>query len=381
MVTDHLGCYKIGNQKFYSKLAAIQEYSRTGHHPHWDFNEHVFGLLDWTQEPLESLDDLYRQRAQQLRDRYDYIVLAYSGGADSHNVLQSFLKNDIKLDEVVSYVNLEATGDRHSWMNAEIFRVAAPHMQWVQQHYPWLKYRLIDQTSLIMDYFATDENKYSWIYQNNMCVSPNNTIKSQLPMLIKDWSDIIHSGKKFCMLVGLDKPRIFHENGRYSFKFLDMIDISGSVDSMAGLKPYSDEMFYWTPDLPAIVIKQAHIIKRYLSQDPVSQLPYVSTEKSDLAYRTENDTKYWLSNHGVHALIYSDWDPNTFTLGKSPSPILTPRDRWFFDIEATNPVHQNWRAGIRRLWELLPEYWRNGNNTIAGGIKGCWSKDYYLEKL
>jgi hypothetical protein len=381
MIQNRLGCYRIGDQTFYSKLSAIEAHTRTGHHPHWDFNEEVFGACDWTQEPVESLDDLYRQRAQQLRDNYDYIVLAYSGGADSHNVLHTFLKNDIKLDEVVSYTNYDATGNTESWMNAEIFRVAAPHIDHIKQNYPWLKYRLIDQTQLILDYFGDQHNKYRWIYENNMCISPNNTIKSNLPLLIKDYRDIIESGKRFCMLVGMDKPRIFHEHGRYSFRFLDMIDISGNVSSMAGLKPYTDEMFYWTPDLPAIVIKQSHVILKYLKQDPVSQLPYVSTEKSDLAYRTENNVKYWLSNHGVHALIYSHWNPDTFSIGKSPSPILTPRDRWFFNIESTNSVHENWQAGLQRLWELLPNYWRNDPDSISAGVKGCWSRDYYLEKL
>ena len=380
MTPDRLGYYCIGDQKFYSKLAAIEAHTRTGHHPRWNFNDEVFGLEDWTKEPPESLDELYRQRAQQLRDRYDYIVLAYSGGADSHNVLHTFLKNEIKLDEVVSYVNVQATGDKNSWMNAEIFKVAEPHVRYLQENFPWLKYRLIDQTELILNHFGKDKNKYAWIYQNNMMMSPNNTIKSNLPLLIKDWADIIDSGKKFCMLVGMDKPRIFHENGRFSFRFLDMIDASGDVSSMAGLKPYADEMFYWTPDLSAIVVKQAHIIKQYLSQNPVAQLPYVSKEKSDLAYRTENNTRYWLSNHGVHALIYSHWDSSTFSNGKTLSPILTPRDQWFFGIESTNNVHQNWQAGLRRLWELLPEYWRNDPNDIKAGIKGCWSKDYFLEK-
>jgi hypothetical protein len=87
-----------------------------------------------------------------------------------------------------------------------------------------------------------------------------------------------------------------------------------------------------------------------------------------------------LSNHGVHALIYSYWDSSTFSNGKTLSPILTPRDQWFFGIESTNNVHQNWQAGLRRLWELLPEYWRNDPNDIKAGIKGCWSKDYFLEK-
>ena len=88
---DRLGCYRVGDLKFYSKLEAIEMHTRTGIHPHWDFNEAVFSSYDWTVEPEENILELYRQRAQQLRDKYDYIILIYSGGADSETILQSFI--------------------------------------------------------------------------------------------------------------------------------------------------------------------------------------------------------------------------------------------------------------------------------------------------
>jgi hypothetical protein len=83
---DKLGCYRVGDLKFYSKLQAIEYMQKTGVHLHWDFNEAVFSSYDWTMEPQETILELYRQRAQQLRDRYDYIALFWSGGADSETV-------------------------------------------------------------------------------------------------------------------------------------------------------------------------------------------------------------------------------------------------------------------------------------------------------
>ena len=130
---DKLGCYRVGDLKFYSKLQAIEMHTKTGIHPHWDFNEAVFDSYDWTVEPTEPLTEIYRARAQQLRDQYDYIVLMYSGGADSHNVLMSFLNNDIKLDEVASMSNQQATGDKNSWMNTEIFNVAIPTVEYLKK--------------------------------------------------------------------------------------------------------------------------------------------------------------------------------------------------------------------------------------------------------
>ena len=374
---DKLGVYRVGDLKFHSKLQAIDLHTRTGIHPHWDFNEAVFSSYDWTKEPTESISELYRRRAQQLRDKYDYIVLMFSGGADSTTVLRSFLDNDIKLDEAVSYMSYDATGNRDHFFNAEIFRVSIPVADQLKTQYPWLKHRVIDLTEIIVDHYSN--NNSDWFYDMNTCFSPNNTSKESLPLKIKEWADIIHSGKKFCVLYGLDKPRIVHENGKFSFKFLDFVDCAATVKSIAGQQPYADELFYWTADLPEILIKQGHVIKNYLTRHDMQNLPFISKKKSDLAYREVNGVKHWLSNHGVHSLIYPGWDIQTFTNGKASSPIFTERDDWFFDLSGQHDIKQTWQTGLDELWRLLPDYWKNNPADIRQGLKACWSKNYYLE--
>ena len=97
---DKRGYYKVGNQKFYSKAQAIL-YDQQNHKGiDFIFNDEDFLSADWKNEPQESLDEIYKQRAQQLREKYDYLVLSYSSGVDSTNILHSFLYNNIHLDEV-----------------------------------------------------------------------------------------------------------------------------------------------------------------------------------------------------------------------------------------------------------------------------------------
>lgn len=376
---DKLGCYRVGDLKFYSKLQAIEMHTKTGIHPHWDFNEAVFDSYDWTVEPTESLTEIYRARAQQLRDQYDYIVLMYSGGADSHNVLKTFVNNDIKLDELASMMNHRATGDKNSWMNTEIFNVAIPTVEYLKENYPWLKHRVIDNTELVINHFTSTQNKFDWIYEMNMLFNPGSACRESIGLKIKEWADIINSGKKLCILSAIDKPRVAQVNGRFCVKFLDMIDLIPTVKGMAGELPYADELFYWTPDMPEVVIKQAHMIKNYLNRNPVSQLPFVSKNKSDLAFREVDSEKYWLSNHGLHTLIYPDWDINTLTTGKTPKVILTKRDTWFWNLEETNTISQNFWIGLDKLWKTVPDYWKNDPADVGMGLKGCFSKDYFLE--
>ena len=92
-----LGFYTVGDQRFYSKPQALLEATATGHFPHFNFNREVYSKIDTTIEPQTSLRELYRMRAKQLREKYDYIRLEFSGGSDSTTVLYSFINNGIQI--------------------------------------------------------------------------------------------------------------------------------------------------------------------------------------------------------------------------------------------------------------------------------------------
>ena len=94
------GYYQVGTKLFDKKLNALLEASCTHQHVSWDFNHAVFAQQAQMPRLGIPLMELYKQRALQLRDRYDYLILGYSGGADSDNILKVFQQNKIHLDEV-----------------------------------------------------------------------------------------------------------------------------------------------------------------------------------------------------------------------------------------------------------------------------------------
>jgi hypothetical protein len=96
-----LGYYTVGNEKFFSKPMALTKATETNQFPEWNFNNETFSAQDWLTDPAINIHELYRIRAQQLRDRYDYIRLEFSGGGDSTTALYSFVNNGIHIDEVV----------------------------------------------------------------------------------------------------------------------------------------------------------------------------------------------------------------------------------------------------------------------------------------
>ena len=375
-----MGVYRIGNLEFHSKLEAIEMHTKTGIVPRWDFNEAVYSSYDWTKEPQTSILELYRARAQQLRDQYDYVILNYSSGADSQTVLDAFVNNDIKLDEVVSFVNYKATGITTNVQNHEIVEMAIPKIKQLSETRPWLQHRIIDFTDLMLDFFADSGNRFDWIYNVNMVLSPIVVAKQSFGLKVKEWADMIHAGKKICIVYGADKPRIHHIDGKFCLRFQDIIGFAPDVTSMSYQQPYTDELFFWTPDLPEIVIKQAHLVKRYLSSPNIESLPHVSEGKTDLAYKVVGNKKYGLSNHGLHALIYPEWDPGLgISAAKPRSTIFADRDQWFFEMEATNPCLLNWQFGLQKIWNTIPDYWKNNPLDLFSGLKGSVSKCYFLE--
>jgi hypothetical protein len=62
-----------------------------------------FYSYSWDIEPTESWEELLLQRALLLREKYKYLKLWFSGGADSTTVLNTFLRNNIYIDEIVVY--------------------------------------------------------------------------------------------------------------------------------------------------------------------------------------------------------------------------------------------------------------------------------------
>ena len=100
---DIFGFYRVGNLKLYSQIEALEISQRLNLPITWHFNDEVYSSFDWTKEPDESISELYKKRCEQLREKYDYLVLFYSGGADSDNILNSGPNNTSICFSIISF--------------------------------------------------------------------------------------------------------------------------------------------------------------------------------------------------------------------------------------------------------------------------------------
>jgi hypothetical protein len=376
---DKFGFYTVGDLKFYSKFDAADLAAQTNQSIQWHFNDDVFGLYDWTKEPVASLTDLYRTRAQQLRDNYDYLVLWYSGGADCDNILDTFVDNNIRLDEAAGVINMAADSDKNGYLNGEIYNLTVPKIQQIcETSQPWLIHTLLDLCQPTVDYFSNTANRFDWVHKVSHYVNPNYMARSQIVKTQRHWMDMIDSGKRVAFIWGIDKPKIVGINNEFSLMFRDVQDAAPithhQVDATTGL---FDEMFYWTPDLPELIIKQAHVLKKYMKTLPATS-PLLTTKRLERQpVIAINGQLHWLKYDGIHTALYPKWHSRPFQV-KPESLIFSPRDQWFFNLPDNDIAKQTWRQGLEYRWNNTPDFLKTDATRIDCGFKVLTSRPYNI---
>lgn len=410
---DQFGFYLVGDFKTYSKVEAMELSKASGQPIHWHFNDEIFSMFNWKIEPAETLLELYARRARQIREKYDYIVLFYSGGADSFNMTSAFLNNNLYIDEIAQFCNYQGDGTWNSYFNEEVKRVAIPMTEKILERTPTTKHRLIDLSEHIFTLFDV-ENKMDFIYKSNFVFTPNQLARTYLRERIKDYQDIINSGKKLCFVWGTEKPGIEVVDGKFCIRFRDQFDNAVGVRTQQLNRAWEhDEFFYWSADFPDAVCKQGHLLMKYLKNVPeqdygtrwVIEEIVPEDEKLRLSqpgvkfavdgrdpnrgYHFElhkNGKRYHLTPDGLHRIIYPTWDPNTFTNGKVSSLIFSPRDTWWRK-DITQPHQRSFVNGMVKLIKDHYGTWMVCKPLAPGEsfdfstskIKAIKSPPYFLE--
>jgi len=235
----------------------------------WNYNDEFFSSFDWTTEPPFSLDELYTKRAEKLREQYDHIVLMYSGGSDSTNILETFARNNIPLDEVCFMVDLKGSQNPASFVNNEVFNVAIPKVQKLGIQ---TKQTLFDITDNLNNFYTKKNSDFiHWI---NDIGTPFTQARVRAGSIYengtREWKELLTAGKKVCFVWGAEKPRVEGFGENFSFHFADCITLMSPTKNIleSSLSGGVDELFYWSPTYEGaqIIIKQSHIIKNFFQR-------------------------------------------------------------------------------------------------------------------
>ena len=187
---------------------------------------------------------------------------------------------------------------------------------------------------------------------------------------------MIDQGQRVCFIQGIDKPRVNGLNGKYYFKFIDMVDGAVSAHNQMADRPWEfDELFYWSPELPQIPIKQAHIIKRVLKQATAESDWMTPAYYEGTCTTTIGGKIFGMTLDKMHSLIYPHWYPVPYQ-AKALSLFFTPRDEWFFKLPDSDPAKYSWRVGLEHLWLTTPDFLKVDPNNIQKGFRHLFNSHY-----
>jgi hypothetical protein len=334
------GYYEYNNKRFYDRASAFDEMLIDENYYasiQFRFGENTFQKINWEQEVTTSIDFLYRERAQFLRDKYKYLILSFSGGSDSTQILQTFLKHKIFIDEIQivhhskAIQNLdEATvsSDRDLKQFLEYQYAAKPMLDIVRKVSPKTKITDLDVSDFTNEQLSG--KKFSFL-GNDRKLSPSHPkLYSNIPrttiyymnyynIFIRDPKD------QTCIIRGFEKPILYMSNDNLCFSFSDMImhSVKSRIDGEIPDNFYIED-FFWSEDCPLIPVKQSQIIKRALEIDNKFYKKFILCGKAIREFDSNFKGGYSpgiMIERSYSNLIYPDWNPYTFAALK-PTTII-----------------------------------------------------------
>ena len=390
MNKDIHGYYVVNNQKFHSKIQAlicasellnrinqkISESSFKIEDPKilikWNFNDEIFQAYNWKIEPEEDLDTLYHRRALQLRQKYDHIIVYYSGGSDSHNMIMSFLNQNLFIDEIIVHhvnsgikilENLEMSNvDARIQPLTETKLQLFPRLKEISSLSPKTKIKIFDTTNHTIENFSNKQDG-SWILNVREELNPIDSAKYNF-IQFDNYKKIVEKNTKIGILVGLDKPKIRINNEKIYLCFVDRVyNINLFYQELEKYSNSQVEFFYSSPDACELICKQSHELKKWVLS-------------------SKNNIKILTDNHGVDHSIYLKVKEKIETLNRI--------SRLFFEENARSILYpttwkKDWFQAKKSTlnWNSEADFWfhsRFDSNSLQGS---CWKNSikYIREKI
>lgn len=249
--------YTVNGKRYFNFYLAQYESYKSGASVNLYCNTEEYDKLNWKQEPQESMEILMDRHALHLRNKYERLIFAWSGGTDSQTILNVFSRNRIHLDEIMVLGH-----ESLSHMPAYV-------ADWLHKNY-WdknTKITFIDRLDMnLRSRFITNEN---WATEN----------VGDLRMLTLGAPDSSFSGMaqeqhgayNWTIITGHEKPYLVYQNGTWWARQEDR-----PIRQTLGRDRV--ECFFLDP---LINLKQSHLLKNALKKLPVK---YTNGTQAELVY-------------------------------------------------------------------------------------------------
>ena len=370
--------YKINGKIFYNPFLAFLDGAHHSPHeiPKFFIHDDIFKNINWTKEPEESLRDLIDLRARIITQKYEKIILCFSGGTDSVTAYNSFMRQNIFIDEII--ITFTPKSEAHSVKN----------ISWL------LKNHKDKRTKITV--FNRNDPKFRSCFDNEEWVLQNHgqfrdVFELTVPGGVYNHCNDSWGNKNWCMVIGYEKPHILREKNQWLAVHLDKV-------FAPGLNWPRIEFFFITTDLPQLHIKQNHSLLKYIKKkynnfyegwssvkslgksSPIEYLEYAAACGCD---KEINTGQGWTQKKIYMENKINDLDSlmgNHFYKIKNIDPLLKEK------LIQKDPIAKSFINGWRSLendstlrnYMMRHKFLTNANQTIEN-YNGFWGQKYLLE--
>jgi hypothetical protein len=331
MFSDRFGHWEVCGKKYTNKLQAVMAAVPQGHWIHWNFNEDTFSRYDWSQEPSQSLQELYDARARSIREKYSFVALEFSGGSDSWNILNSFCRQGLKVDLVI-----------HRWIESRVGDLSdqSPENMWAEGKFQaWRSFLQFQELVPDMKWATWDIEKSvsdSWRQGTRDILSTN----AYDPMKINGDLDINPFGipdlPSTAYIFGIDKPMVeLYRDGWYIVFYDDPCSAKCTIERGRSGVGWHDLFFYWDPDCVPLLIKQAHTVMNFFRK-------YPDHENLVKGLGSRNQPHKNLITKLIYPEYREFWQTKKIT-----GLICSDRESWFQDRHNEDLASKNWYQTVK----------------------------------
>jgi hypothetical protein len=375
MITTKYGYWVVNGLPFDKKIEAVRYASQHNAYIHFYYHDNVWeaylATMDQTSFGKRSLTQLYKERAEQLRDKYDYLVLYYSGGTDSHNILRTFIDNDIKLDEVnIKWPKALREGklytpDPHdtSAFNfvSEWDYAIKPMLEHLKQNHPDVKITFSDYTEQL-------DNKA----MENI-IEESNHYRNGAILYSYCYSDICLTKPNVGHIYGIDKPLLIRVDKTIRMIFTDM---PTTLFTPPSHDPDSLEFFYWSPDMPALTVEMAYQMSNYFVENP-DTIKYL--------WANDNIEHYDLIRDFQHNIAiktcYTTWNYRFQVVRPNLAVNGNDKWKWFAEHKEFSSVLDCLSENRKSMFAGVSDQYILKGGKHGDGMKTCYSQGYYLRDI
>ena len=357
-MNEHSWKWTCNGLTFDIKWQAIREHNRSGK-PILLLSPREYDSYPMHQEPTETWEELLRERAQSIRDRYKRVNIMLSGGRDSTKVVDTFVSNGIFIDEITCIKHGIPEADH------EVDNVALPYLAGLDLD-PRTRINVI--TRSIQDYERHYADPY-WIDKETRGLLMQFRLTNLSENLCYQNSD---SGTAW--VSGKEKPTLVFNNGRWYFYFLDHnIEPNQSTNENA--------VFFYSGSAK-VHAKQAHMLKNYITKTlPLDQYETpaaINSIDQNHIYlgcgRIAGSTEFFIPKSRDILEVRDHSGDLLKVFGQKEHRALTSILK---DNDLTH-LMKNFRKGIRDLADDIGTGQFNDNDPQLGTV-GVFSKFYGLD--